>query len=137
MRESDLPNTDMESMNRDHRDQVEMVNGVLEALQAFDGSEAKTQAVDEALEDFAEHTQEHFRQEDDQMHRYEFPAFEEHKAEHDRTLARVREIQDAWRASREVAPLKIYMEEEFPRWLVMHVSSMDVFSAQYVMGNAH
>lgn len=137
MRESDLPQTDVESMNRDHKDQVDLVNAVMHALEAHDGSEKAVQAIDEALEDFAEHTQEHFRQEDDQMHRYQFPAFGAHKEEHERTLARMREIQTAWLSARDVEPLRAYMDVEFPTWLVAHVSSMDVFAAQYVAGNAH
>lgn len=137
MREADLPPTDMESMNRDHRDQVEMINAVLQALEAHDGSDASLATIDEALEDFAEHTREHFRQEDDQMRRYQFPAFESHKSEHDKTLARMDAVLGAWRASREAEALTHYMSDEFPKWLVLHVSSMDVFSAQYVMGNAH
>lgn len=137
MREADLPPTELESMDRDHRDQVEMVNAVIQALDAHDGSDSSLAAIDEALEDFAEHTQEHFRQEDDQMHRYQFPAFEAHKAEHDRTLRRMEDVLGTWKTSRELEPLERYMRDEFPKWLVLHVSSMDVFSAQYLTGNAH
>jgi len=67
MHETDLPETDLESMNRDHKDQVEMINAVVAAIEAHDGSGPTVQAVDAAVEDFAAHTREHFSQERDQM----------------------------------------------------------------------
>ena len=137
MKESDLPETHLESMNRDHKDQVEMINAVVQAIEAHDGTEATRQALVEAVEDFAAHTREHFSQERDQMLRYQFPAFEMHDAEHERALARMDEVIAAWKADGDVAPLAAYFGTEFPTWLVAHVSAMDVFAAQYVAGHAH
>jgi hemerythrin-like metal-binding protein len=137
LNDSDLPETDLESMNRDHRDQVAMITAVVDAIAAYDASEASSRVVDEAVEDFAAHTREHFSQEQDQMRRYAFPAFEMHDAEHQRALARMDEVIAAWSADRDAAALRVYFGEEFPKWLVAHVSAMDVFAAQYVAGNAH
>lgn len=137
MQPSDLPDTDLDSMNRDHEDQVEMINAVVAAIEAHDGSEATVQAVDEALEGFAAHTQEHFSQERDQMLRYQFPAFAMHDAEHQRALERMEAVVVAWSERRDLDTLSGYMRREFPAWLVGHVSAMDVFAAQFVAGNAH
>ncbi len=137
LNESDLPDTDLESMNRDHRDQVAMITAVVDSIAALEGSDGSTRAVDEAVEDFTAHTREHFSQERDQMLRYQFPAFEIHDAEHQRALARMDEVIAAWAANRDAAALGGYFGEEFPKWLVAHVSAMDVFAAQYVAGNAH
>ena len=137
MQESDLPTLDMESMNRDHRDQVETINVVIAAIEAHDGSEATLGALDEAIDDFAEHTREHFNQEDDQMHRYGFPAFVLHKEEHARTLHRMQERIERWRAERDLDLLGEYFREQFPAWLVNHVTLMDSVCAQFVAGKAH
>lgn len=137
MRDTDLPPTDLESMNRDHRDQVEMINAVVAAIDALDGTDAATQKLTEALEDFAEHTREHFRQEDDQMLRFNFPAFEQHREAHRLALERMDETIRAWREEgSDVEALGRYFHEDFPGWLVHHVSLMDVFCAEYVAGNA-
>lgn len=137
MRASDLPSVELESMNRDHRDQVEAINAVLDALDRHDGTEASLRAIDEAVEAFEEHTREHFRQEDDQMHRYEFAAFEMHKEEHARALERARRRIGHWRAERDLEDLARYFRDEFPAWLVNHVTLLDAVSAQYVSGKAH
>ena len=137
MRDTDLPHTELESMNRDHRDQVEMVNAVLRAIDEDDGSEAARKHLAETLDDFAEHTREHFRQEDDQMLRYHFPAFDQHREAHALALGRMDEVIEAWRTNRDHAALRQYFREDFPRWLVHHVTTMDVFCAQYVAGEAH
>ena len=137
MRESDLPRVDLESMNRDHDDQVEMLNAAVAALDAYDGSEKSLQALDEALEDFAEHTREHFRQEDDQMRRYEFPPFELHTEAHTNQIALMDRVVRQWKADRDVEALGQYLKEDFPAWLVHHVTMMDTFAAQYIAGNAH
>ena len=134
---SDLPPVDLESMNRDHRDQVEMVNAVVEALDAYDGSEDATRAVDEAVEAFTEHTTEHFRHEEDEMMQFQFPAFQMHKAEHDRAIGRMRVIAATWATDRDVDAIRPYFDRDFPAWLIGHVTAMDSVSAQFVSGNAH
>lgn len=137
MRESDLPQVDLESMNRDHRDQVEMLNAVAAALEALDGSAGTLRAVDEALEDFADHTREHFRQEDDQMRRYEHPPFVQHTEAHDGAIALLDGVVERWKAERDVEALGRYLRQDFPAWLVHHVTMMDTFAAQYISGHAH
>lgn len=137
MRESDLPRVELESMNRDHADQVEMLNAAVAALEAHDGSETTRRALDEALEDFAEHTREHFRQEDDQMKRYDFPPFVLHTEAHDGAIALMDRALERWKADRDAEALGRYLREDFPGWLVHHVTMMDTFAAQYISGNAH
>ena len=137
MRESDLPRVELESMNRDHADQVEMLAAVVEALDGHDGTETSLRAVDEALEDFAEHTREHFRQEDDQMRRYDFPPFVLHTEAHTNAIALLDRVVARWQADRDVAALGQYVRDDFPAWLVHHVTMLDTFAAQYISGNAH
>ena len=137
MRESDLPQVELESMNRDHDDQVEMLNAVAEALGAHDGSEKSLQKIDEALADFAAHTREHFLQEDDQMKRYDFPPFVLHTEAHANAIALMNRQVEVWQADRDTDALGRYIREDFPAWLVHHVTMMDAFAAQYISGNAH
>lgn len=137
MRESDLPQVELESMNRDHADQVEMLGAVVQALEGHDGTETSLRAVDEALEDFAEHTREHFRQEDDQMRRYDFPPFVLHTEAHTNAIALLDRVVARWKADRDVAALGQYVRDDFPAWLVHHVTMLDTFAAQYISGNAH
>jgi len=137
MRESDLPQVESESMNRDHSDQVEMLNAAVEALEAHDGSEQTLRALEEALEDFAEHTREHFRQEDDQMKRYDFPPFVLHTEAHTNAIALMDRTLEAWKSDRDAEVLGRYLRDDFPAWLVHHVTMMDTFAAQYIAGNAH
>lgn len=137
MRVSDLPPVELESMNRDHRDQVEAINAVLDAIERHDGSDASRTAIDDALEAFEEHTREHFRQEDDQMLRYEFAAFEMHREEHARALDRTRRRIEHWQSERDLDDLARYFRDELPAWLVRHVTLLDTVSAQYVSGKAH
>ena len=131
---SHLPPTELESMNRDHRDQVELVNAVLDAAAAFERSEAHLGTLDEAVDDFAEHTTEHFRQEEDQMLRFQFPAFALHAEEHARVLVALRAAVEGWKKERDVEALRAFVGQEFVRWLTHHIATMDLMCARFVAG---
>ena len=46
-------------------------------------------------------------------------------------------VVDDWQAKRDLSALSAYFRDEFPNWLVHHVTAMDTVAAQFVSGNAH
>ena len=130
---SEVPEVAVPFMNEDHRREIALVNDLEEALDAHArGGEGTFDAVLAKLALLAVHTREHFLREETAMREARFPAYQVHKAEHDRVLAdmdrearRFREKGDGERLSR-------YLFETMPAWFRGHVRTMDVITADYV-----
>lgn len=123
----DIPQVMVPSMNATHAEEVEIVRQLAAALQTDDEA-----ALEEAARAFAEHVEVHFTREEDNMRAHHFPPYPIHKSEHDRMRAIVRELCAGWRTPEGRAALARFVNEEFPAWLVQHVSTLDTVTAQYL-----
>ncbi len=87
------------------------------------------------LETLGAHTREHFRREEQAMRDSDYPAFAQHKAEHDLLLAEytvmLRDICSAGLQSLELGTL-----EALKQWLIGHVLDDDKALADYLLSNA-
>lgn len=129
-----LPLVDMEFMNEVHQEEAHCINALFEALLAYenDSTEKNALQVDALLEDWYTHTLSHFEGEEVKMRESGFPPYAMHKAEHDRVVAEIKSLLEAWRETREPKPLKIYLIEVLPRWLVTHIETMDTMTARFL-----
>lgn len=128
-----LPLVEMEFMNEVHKEDVEIINTLFEALLAYENepSEENASKVDTTFEMWVGHTVSHFEGEEIKMRETGFPPYAMHKGEHDRTLAQMKTLLDHWKQTREVKPLKIYLIEELPAWLNNHILTMDTVTARF------
>jgi hemerythrin-like metal-binding protein len=87
------------------------------------------------LETLGAHTREHFRREEQAMRASDYPAFVQHKAEHDLLLAEytvmLRDIRSAGPQSLELGTLNALKQ-----WLIGHVLDDDKALAEYLLSNA-
>lgn len=128
-----LPLVEMDFMNEVHKADIEIINRLFTSLLAYEkeASEEKTFLVDRIFEEWYRHTVDHFEGEEAMMRERAFPAYAMHKGEHDRVLMHMQALQEAWKNTREVKPLKIYLIEELPLWLNNHISTMDTVTARF------
>lgn len=86
------------------------------------------------LEALGAHTREHFRREEQAMRDSDYPAFAQHKAEHDLLLAEytltLRDIRSAGPQSLELGTL-----DALKQWLIGHVLDDDKALADYLLSN--
>ena len=65
------------------------------------------------------------------MEEKRFPPYPFHKAEHDKTLERMAEVLNNFKASNDITILKNYFENELPSWLINHIKTMDTITAVF------
>lgn len=128
-----LPLVEMEFMNEVHKEEAHRINALFEALLAYESEPTEENAlqVDTLFEAWYTHTLSHFEGEEVKMRESGFPPYAMHKAEHDRVVAEIKSLLEAWRETREPKPLKIYLIEVLPRWLVTHIETMDTVTARF------
>ena len=132
--QEDVPQVSQDFMNNTHREEVDIINALFDEILAFEKGSSTTEKVDTKYQEWVDHTVEHFTTEEVEMIESEFPPFPMHKAEHDKALAQMREVFEAWEKQREIKILKMYFIEVVPQWLIGHISSMDAMTAHYIGG---
>ena len=131
---ADIPQVSQDFMNNTHSEEVTLINALFEEILSYEKDENNMDAVDSMYQAWIDHTVEHFTTEEVEMIEADFPAFAMHKEAHDAALKQMNEVFDAWKKSREIKILKMYLIEAVPQWFMSHVSSMDAMTANYIGG---
>lgn len=135
-----MPLIDLESiaqvplafMNADHRGEANLLNELADAVEGLGGEGGARPEVLRRFDALLAHTDEHFERENQAMVRAGFPALEIHKAEHDRVLAELREVRDAFAQGGPLEPLRRYLVETVPPWFVSHIETMDTVTSAFI-----
>ena len=117
----------IESIDRQHRKLVGLINNLQTAVDYSTGEEFERKA----LEELVDYTRTHFKYEEGLMEQYGYPEFEPHRAEHERMIARVDEVLEAYRQDQEGAMRKAVA---FLRsWLINHINGTDQQYSQFLI----
>ena len=130
----DIPQVSQSFMNETHKEDVDIINALFEEVLAFEKGGSSTDKIDTKYQEWITHTIAHFSTEEEEMLETAFPPYPMHKGEHDRVLAQMKEVFDAWVKQRDIKILKTYFIEVIPEWLVAHISTMDAITANYIGG---
>ena len=125
---ANVPKVAFDEMNLVHAEEVELLNRI-EALLDTGASE---EVLSEALETLFEHTRAHFANEERLMRESGFPAYDMHKAEHDRVLNAFQLLMMDWRTQKDNGLIRDYVCAETPQWLHQHIATMDTVTAQFI-----
>ena len=129
----EIPLVVMDFMNEVHKEDVEIINALYEAIVTYEKekSEANANAINEKYEEWYIHTRAHFKGEEQKMVEMDFPPYPMHKGEHDKAMQRMEEVLGHWNRSRDIQALKRYISEEVPTWLTHHIETMDTITAMF------
>jgi len=117
----------IESIDRQHRKLVGLINNLQTAVYYSTGEEFERKALDELVD----YTRTHFKYEEGLMEQNGYPDFESHRAEHERMIARVDEVLEAYRQDQENAMKKAVA---FLRgWLINHINGTDKQYSQFLI----
>ncbi|WP_345990500.1 hemerythrin family protein [Sulfurimonas sp. HSL1-2] len=131
---AELPSIAFEEMNTVHAEEVEQLNHIETLLDTG----AQETALSAALEALFFHTREHFANEEQLMREVGFPAYEMHKAEHDRALNEFQLVMMEWRNREDDEIIRNYICVDTPLWLQQHIATMDTVTANFIaMIKAH
>jgi hemerythrin-like metal-binding protein len=115
-----------DAIDRDHRRLVDTVNGLHEAMLAGQGMGQ----VHRALDDIVAHTADHFRREEKIMADAAYPAFAEHKREHDRLVEEIAQLRQRFEAGESIYSLRVL--QFLSDWLIRHINATDRPLGQYL-----
>ena len=126
---STIPQVAYAMMNTVHDEEADLLNA-LESL--LNQEYIDTQAVDNTLKALIAHTQVHFANEELLMQEISFPAFMMHQGEHLRVLGEMKHTIDKWQTEQDTALLEAYFLGSLQEWLMLHISTMDTMTAQFI-----
>jgi hemerythrin len=131
----DIPQVALESMNKTHFDEIEIINELHALLTRALAGEPLEAEIKAAIENFADHVEKHFASEEALMTEYGFPAIVIHKGEHDRVRAELFGIINKWRNDGDIAPLADYLVNVHGEWARNHIGTMDTMTAYFLVEN--
>ena len=118
----------IEEMDGIHRQELEVLDELLEAI-ANEEDERRVTAKFEAL---LEDMRRHFDFEEELMRGCGFGMYNIHKSDHDKMLGEVRYLLGEWRSRRERERIREFFEYEFAFWLPQHIEAMDTVLAEFL-----
>ncbi|MBN2816468.1 MAG: hemerythrin family protein [Campylobacterales bacterium] len=122
-----LPMVAVPSMNDTHLEEMIIVNRLESAARSGD-----IQSVEKILQEFHEHSIEHFTSEETLMKESGFPAFHVHKAEHDRHLHELEALRKYFDTNRDTKAIVAYLDGNLVKWIIHHIQTMDTVSAMHI-----
>ena len=125
---NNLPIVSLDSMNKIHFEEIEILNALLEE---FD-NKVDFEILSKKLENLLEHMQQHFTSEEKLMQQFQYPSFRMHKADHDKVLNETRYAEMQWRNKKDKDALREYIEDDIVPWLDQHIKAMDMPMADYI-----
>ncbi len=131
LKKTDIPQVAMAFMNDVHAEEAELVNQLNELIERQKGGEDVAAQIDQAMNDWVEHTEAHFERENRLMREYGFPAYAIHSEEHDRALAALHMLQKSWMDKRDIHGLAEHVQINWPQWFQRHISTMDTVTAMF------
>ncbi len=127
-----IPAVALESMNQTHREEVELINRLAALVAAGMEDTADTPAITAQLNDWVEHTRQHFSRENELMEQYGFPAYSVHSGEHERVLEQLEALRSGWLERNSLQPLANFLFEQWHAWFDNHVHTMDNITASFI-----
>src|ERR1035437_942874 len=103
----------------DHNKLIKLINDFHNAMEQGRGNDV----IGKVLNNLVIYTKEHFKREETEMQRIEYPRFLAHKQEHDKLIKEVAELQASFASGKTMLTLKV---SKFLRdWLLTHIMQVD------------
>lgn len=109
----------IEEIDSHHRILVDLLNQVHEAIQQRRGAEV----AKEIIQQLAEYTRVHFAVEESLMRILHYPDYERHKADHDRLVEHLADLQEKLYTGK--GPISIELAQFLKAWLTKHILEVD------------
>ncbi len=117
----------IESIDAQHRQLIELINRLQNTVDYATGGDYERAALDAVVD----YTLTHFRYEEDLMAEHDYPSFEAHRAEHQKMVARVEELVQAYRDNQDRAlqDALAYLKA----WLINHINGTDQQYSEFLI----
>ena len=117
-------------LDSQHKKLVAIINELHTAIKVARGTEIIHTIFDELIW----YTKEHFRTEEQIMLKFNFPAFNEHKIEHEKLIDQVLILQKDFKEGKK--PITMETMNFLKNWLINHIESTDKKYKDFIVGNS-
>lgn len=111
-----------------HKELIEAVNTLYEAIEAGKGEESAKEALDFLMQ----YTVFHFGGEEKLWEENKYPGYEEHKAAHDAFVERVRQLYAELETMGATDAFAEKVEKEITDWLINHIMGLDMKAIEWL-----
>jgi hemerythrin len=92
---------------------------------------APIKELEAKLDEYLEHVQKHFSNEEELMEKYQYPEYEMHKMAHDMFLADLKYATNHWKSHGDINKMINFIRKT-PEWLIMHINGLDTDTASFL-----
>lgn len=121
----------VEQMQQTHENEIKILNEIEKLAFGFDRKTVELSELEKKLDEYIDHVQNHFANEERLMEEYDFPSFEMHKTAHDMFLLDLASATRQWKKFGDIKKI-INFVYKTPEWILMHVNSVDAPTANYL-----
>jgi len=120
--------TGIDTIDEQHKELIVMVNNLLEACQ-----KGKGKLIMAGLLNFlAEYAVKHFAEEEKYMQKYDYPGYDEHKAQHEKFIADFGLLKGKFEVQGAGTSLVLITNRTVVDWLVNHINNTDKALGAYL-----
>ena len=111
---------EIDSIDREHQKLFKMINDLYEHI----GKKSNNELISDLIKDMKDYTKHHFTTEESYFRQLNYPAYEEHKAEHDEFVAKVTDLEKRFNAGRLIITFEIttFLKD----WIKKHIKGTDM-----------
>jgi hemerythrin len=131
IQEQELQKVANEVMNMLHEEEIEVINNFHEAVVAKD-----IEKIDELFKVVLFDVEDHFKTEEDMMEQSNYSNLQVHKSDHDTMRKKLSKFHKRWEVLKSPKELQSFLEKDFKKWLLLHVSKWDSETALH-LGHAN
>lgn len=114
-------------MNVLHEEEISVLNDFHDAVIAKD-----IKKIDDLFKVVQFDVEDHFSTEEEMMEESQFYAAQIHKSEHDTMRRKLKNLHTNWEAAKDPEEIKTFLENEFKKWLVLHIARWDSETAMHL-----
>ena len=129
MRWSNSLSVGIDSIDKQHKVLIDLVNALFAEMNAGHGK----QAISSALKKLIDYTASHFGYEEELFDRYDFPDKRSHKELHKKLVAQVLEFQEQFESG--TADISLELMEFLKDWLIKHIKGSDKQYGPFLQSN--
>jgi len=117
-------------LDSQHKKLIAIINELHTAMKVARGNEIMQTIFDELIW----YTKEHFRTEEQIMQKFNYPAFKEHKAEHEELTEKVLKLQKNYKEGKSLITMETM--NFLKSWLINHIEGTDKKYKDKIIGNS-
>lgn len=126
-----LEEMSVDEMQKTHESEMKILNEIDKLATMYEMKRADASELEEKLNEYVEHVKKHFANEEELMKKYNFPSYDMHKTAHDMFLEDLKHSSREWKNFGDYKKIINFIRKT-PEWIVLHVNSVDVPTANYL-----